>query len=142
MGYITKLEDGRYRVFVTTGSAGKRRRINKTFDTESEATQGLIELSGELGARIREEKPGWVYFIQNRDGHIKIGFTTDWQRRMTAYDASALHTGGAYTVLAVVAGTFEDEKRLHRRFAYCRNGAHEVYRPHKHLLNFIHRMLG
>jgi len=98
-------------------------------------------LEAELGARHHEQRPGWVYFLQNRDGYIKIGFTTQLQQRLRAFNSAAQHTGGRYDVLAIVAGTIEDERRIHERFSYCRNGGHEVFSPHRHLRGFIKRML-
>ena len=141
MASFKQIPDGRWRVFVSAESPEGRRRINRTVDTKEEAEALVPVLQAELGARQQEQRPGWVYFLKNRDGYIKIGFTTNLQSRLASLNGAAQHTGGRFDVLAIVAGTLEDERRIHERFFYCRNGHHEVFSPDKHLRGFIERML-
>lgn len=56
---------------------------------------------------------GHVYFIQDEDGYIKIGFAVSVADRI-----KTLQTGSRQElrILATMAGTPKDERKLHRRF--------------------------
>jgi hypothetical protein len=75
-----------------------------------------------------------IYFIKDvAGGRIKIGTTIQLSERLKQL---AAETGGELTVLAVVAGSHEEERRLHRRFAHlCKTG--EWFEPGDDLLGFI-----
>lgn len=74
---------------------------------------------GERRSKEREDDPhkvGWVYFLW-AGRNVKIGFSTSPHRRL-----AELSTMGGSTIkrVVVVRGSMADEKRLHRRFAVCR----------------------
>jgi hypothetical protein len=82
--------------------------------------------------RLRRVPTGQIYFLSDGE-HIKIGFTTNWDRRQKAfktYAARPLH------LLALHPGTMNDEKRLHRKFRDFRAGG-EWFHQSPELLGYI-----
>lgn len=71
--------------------------------------------------RIRQQTPGWVYYIKVGD-LIKIGFTTNLRSRLDSYPPDI-------TVLAVHPGTPEVETRMHRKFRMSLERGREWFRP-------------
>lgn len=77
---------------------------------------------------------GILYAAQFPDGIIKIGHTTHIAGRLSQL---AYHEGQTPEVLAIKAGTFEDEQALHDRLAaHCRRGR-EWYNPDPEVLAII-----
>jgi hypothetical protein len=79
-------------------------------------------------------RKGVVYFIQaGGQGPIKIGWSSDLQARI-----AQLQTANAtkLSVLLAMPGTFEDEARLHARFAYLRLEA-EWFQDSPEILSYI-----
>lgn len=72
-----------------------------------------------------------VYFIRERDGLVKIGWTTDLASRKRAFGSGWEH------ILAVVPGTTADEAALHERFAADLRRGREYFRPSAALLAHI-----
>jgi hypothetical protein len=72
-------------------------------------------------------RQGHVYFIRFGQ-RVKIGFTTNWRRRLSAlpYDE----------ILALMPGTMLDEKRCHAAFAHLRDVG-EWFRVAPDLLAFV-----
>jgi len=75
-------------------------------------------------------RAGVVYFIQFGD-RIKIGFTSDLKRRMQVLPHDK--------VLAVIAGTMQDERRCHEKFAHLRLTG-EWFSAGPELLTFINKL--
>ncbi len=104
-------------------------RYRKLTGKGNEATPSLHPL-------FKAEK-GYVYFIQDERGRIKIGWSRkhpDEQRK------KGLQTGNAdvLTVMGWMQGTETLEKTLHYRFAQLRiRSGGEWFIPHEDLLNFI-----
>ncbi|MGW5197350.1 GIY-YIG nuclease family protein [Streptomyces spiralis] len=69
---------------------------------------------------------GWVYFMR-RERLIKIGTTTDLQRRARELNA---------TVLARCVGSYSEEARLHAKFAALRRHG-EWFEPAPELMDLI-----
>lgn len=63
-----------------------------------------------------------VYYVRTRDDLVKIGHTTALASRVSFY-------GGFSRLLAVQAGTRDDERALHQRFAPHRARGAEYYEP-------------
>lgn len=70
--------------------------------------------------------PTYVYFAA-REGLIKIGVTSDPKRRARELDL---------TMLLVIPGGRDDERRFHRRWRRYRSGL-EWFMPNASLLAFI-----
>lgn len=68
---------------------------------------------------IADAIPGFIYYLQVGE-HLKIGYTTDLQRRVREYPPTA-------RLLARHHGTPDDEKELHARFAAFRTSGREWY---------------
>lgn len=69
--------------------------------------------------RAADAVPGFIYYLQVGE-YLKIGFTTDLQRRVREYPPSA-------RLLARHHGTQDDEKSLHAHFAAFRASGREWY---------------
>jgi len=101
------------------------RESGKTLsDLEREAAEQWensqhVKKARENAERIRNRKPGWVYFIEV-GGLIKIGFTVNVFRRGAEYPPSA-------ELLALYPGALADEQELHRKFAAYRQAGREWY---------------
>lgn len=77
---------------------------------------------------------GILYAARFPDGTIKIGHTTQIAHRLSALIGQG---GGTPEVLAVKAGTYEDEQALHDRLAaHCRRGR-EWYNPDPEVLAVV-----
>lgn len=89
----------------------------------------LSTLVPEPSPRGRREPlgPGVVYFVRIGDV-VKIGFTTNSQRRMSNLMPDE--------VLHMQPGTMQDEKRLHVAFRHLRVRG-ERFRPDPELMDFI-----
>ena len=74
-----------------------------------------------------------IYFIKSPDGPIKIGTTIRLSERLK--ELVAEH-GEGLEVLAVVDGSFDDERELHGRFAHLRRVG-EWFEPGDDLVGFI-----
>lgn len=72
-----------------------------------------------------------VYFIRCKDGAIKIGWTKNLPERR-----HALHVPWD-SVLAVLPGNREDEKRLHQMFEADRAYKREYFHPSENLMNHV-----
>lgn len=85
-------------------------------------------------AAPKPPEPGWIYYLQS-GGHIKIGWTSDLERRMRAYPPGS-------QLLAVHAGTRADEATMHRRFAVHRTHGREWYPLAADLMRHIASVTG
>lgn len=100
----------------------------------------------ELAERVRQVRakpelgPSLVYFIE-REGLIKIGFSTNLSKRLKAISkGSSMPDGmtiGPVVLLATEPGDRRREERLHRRFDRSRVGNSEWFRPSKALRRYI-----
>lgn len=65
--------------------------------------------------------PSFIYFltadVEDFPYPIKIGVATNFDRRMASYKT---HTPWPVKVLALIKGTLNDEKKLHKRFDHLR----------------------
>jgi hypothetical protein len=80
---------------------------------------------------------GYVYFIQSeRGGPIKIGYTTNLERRIMA-----LQTAQPYPLklLLVIHGGVEEENKLHKKFNSLRLCG-EWFSPDEKLLQYIEKL--
>lgn len=85
----------------------------------------------------RLKATGKVYFLSDGD-YIKIGFTTNWERRSSVY---LTHSARDLTLLALIPGTRESENSLHRKFQKSRiNG--EWFRRSEDILKFVRETSG
>jgi hypothetical protein len=75
----------------------------------------------------------FVYFLQV-GGHIKIGWTAQFEQRMRSYPPNSI-------LLARHPGTRADEKQLHKRFAVHRSHGQEWYPLVPVLLDHIKRVV-
>lgn len=88
-----------------------------------------LAAAGMLPQPEERQKRPTIYFVQV-GGHIKIGWTTDLQRRMRAYPPNT-------QLLAAQPGTRAQEQALHRRFAVHRSHGREWYPLAPQLLEHI-----
>lgn len=79
---------------------------------------------------------GHVYFGRMSSGAIKIGFTTDLERRLT--ELWHMVPGGV-SLLASALGAFEAEAWVHKRFSHLKISG-EWFRPEPELLDFINEV--
>lgn len=61
--------------------------------------------------KLKREKQGFIYVVE-LDGCIKVGFSSDWQRRIKQYKTGSLET----VVLLVIKGTIAQELAFHRKY--------------------------
>ncbi len=109
----------------------RRRHVRINHERE---LRGIIEQRDKTIARLRAtidelrdnptgRKPtpteGTVYFLRS-GGYIKIGWTSDLQRRMRAYPPDS-------ELLASRPGTRKDEAALHKKFAHLRSHGREWF---------------
>ena len=80
----------------------------------------------------------YVYFIQSREGPIKIGYSTDPKRRIASID-SANHSD--LEVIGIVRGTEELEAQIHADLSRYRKCG-EWFEPTSGLLEYIQNILG
>ena len=62
----------------------------------------------------RDDPQGFVYFIQAGDGPVKIGFSTNVEKRMVALQISSPHE---LALIAKMSGNKALEKQIHERFS-------------------------
>lgn len=92
-----------------------------TFETsfaDREAVLGLpLETADFSQTREKREEVSWIYFIQQHQGLLKIGFSISPLERL-----KSLQTANPYPlkVFAIVQGTMREEKALHARLASFR----------------------
>lgn len=80
-----------------------------------------------------------IYFLQSvNGGPIKIGFSTDIQRRHAELET---HYDQPLVLLATMKGDRRTESEIHHRFAHLRLGRTEQFRPGPELMAFIGRPL-
>ncbi len=81
----------------------------------------------------KKQVVGHVYFIQDEDGYIKIGFALNVHDRL-----KSLQTGSRQELrlLASIAGSVQSEHDLHRQFSADRERG-EWFRPSSDLLEYI-----
>ena len=98
------------------------------------ALQGKVDAPDPMPSprKHHHSKQGYVYFLR-RGAWVKIGFSTKPTARV-----SELQVGSAekITSLVAIAGTFGDERRLHRMFEKFR-GEGEWFRMHPELTRLI-----
>ena len=82
------------------------------------ATNKAIKEAQRLRAS-KKDQPGWVYFLL-WNGQIKIGYTTNIERRLREYPPGS-------TLLALHPGTPRVEQSYHQRFGKHRIGGREWY---------------
>lgn len=76
---------------------------------------------------------GTVYFLLS-DNLVKIGWTSDLDRRMKEYSPGA-------RILAVMPGKRSDETRLHRKFADLRGNRNEWFTYHPRIMEEVERVI-
>ncbi len=75
-----------------------------------------------------------IYFLQAKDGNIKIGFTEDYFTRK--YQLDRKH--GGVKALGFIEGSRTEEQMLHKQFDACRiTPRGEWFRPSADLLEYI-----
>lgn len=113
-----------YQIFRTTCLPVLQDRIDAAFD---EPVQVDPPRKPKRQFAPVRETPGLVYFVSLGD-RIKIGFTTNLERRMQAVPHDE--------ILGTVIGTMEDEARCHKAFDHLRMTG-EWFRAEPDLLQFI-----
>ena len=81
-----------------------------------------------------------IYFIQDGNQLIKIGYTDNFKQRFIDLQRRAHQLGTSLNVLKVIEGNTEEEKRLHYRFRLL-NVRDEWFRPGDELLEFIDSLI-
>lgn len=86
--------------------------------------------------RVKPKKPpvGQIYYLSDGD-HIKIGFTSNWDKRKYAYST---YSPRELELVAIHPGTMFQEKRLHRMFKSHRV-KNEWYSRSPEILDHIER---
>lgn len=84
-------------------------------------------------AKAPDDAPGVVYYVQV-GAHIKIGWTSNLDKRMRTYPPNSV-------LLAAHAGTRADEHKLHQRFAVHRSHGREWYPLVPVILDHIGRVV-
>jgi excisionase family DNA binding protein len=89
----------------------------RTFDSERiETFLGTTDAQKLLDRMSPKPTRSWVYFMRRTDGLVKIGVTTDPERRLRALQ----NAGGPMDLVAWFEGDAGVEKALHDRFASTR----------------------
>lgn len=113
--------------------------IDRFFDAHL-AFFGLADLTldweiskGVTGLKAQRTKPQQVYYISDNNGLIKIGISTNVNKRL-----AALQTGHGHTLALVAShpGTTTDEAELHQRFTHLRERG-EWFRAGDDLLDHL-----
>lgn len=76
-----------------------------------------------------------IYFAQLPNGAVKIGCTTNLNRRKLRL---RVELGCEIDILATIEGDKQQERELHDRFFHLRLGTSEQFRPGDDLMDFIH----
>jgi hypothetical protein len=79
-----------------------------------------------------QDKPGHIYYLVI-DGHIKIGYASKLQGRLTAYPPHSM-------LLGHHPGTMRQELELHATFAAHRSGGNEWYEQAEQIMAHIMRI--
>jgi hypothetical protein len=74
-----------------------------------------------------------IYFVQENNGPIKIGYSRSPHTRICSIKTNS---SSAISLLGVIKGTKEEEKQLHSRFSHLRVRG-EWFSPSEELLGFI-----
>lgn len=124
---------------MTEDSAFLRGVRNRVIKEEAQEIARLARLQS--AAKIRTESADTVIYYVERDGYIKIGMTTNLEKRLKnlANGGTASPPGmtiGPVTLLASHGGGRASEKYMHRRFADLRL-AGEWFRSSPELLEHI-----
>lgn len=110
----------------------KRRLIDSAYFGKAGLTDAHAQTTWRRG-RARKT-PGFIYFVE-ADGHIKIGFAKNWRSRITTLQI-ANHR--RLKVVGVIAGSQEQERGLHQRFAHLRSRG-EWFQKGEELANYIEK---
>lgn len=94
---------------------------------------GLKAAREDRQAESRRMSPGWIYYVII-DGHIKIGYTKDVKRRLTAYPFNS-------PLLAMHPGTLQLETEMHSKFAGSRAAGREYFLDTPELRNHIKEVI-
>ena len=113
-------------------------RAHERRKRDDAAMADLLRRASEQSDRLApapdpEPKPSVIYYLQVMS-HIKIGWTSNLEKRMKSYPPNS-------ELLAVHPGTRADEQRLHKRFAAHRSHGKEWYPLVPPLLEHIKRMV-
>lgn len=97
-----------------------------------ELEREVESLNGVTGVYTPQRK-GFVYFVREENGPIKIGWGQNPQRRM-----AGMQTGNPrrLVLLGCMPATRKEERQLHARFADLRL-AGEWFQPHEDILAFV-----
>lgn len=96
--------------------------------------QDMVWTSKEVRSPTWERgEDGYVYFISDEDGFIKIGRALKPHKRLASFQVSHRQT---LTLLATIPGGVAKESEMHRRFASSRHRG-EWFAPSSDLLAFI-----
>lgn len=102
---------------------------------QNETVSGLVEAMAPTTdtqpARRAAPVDGTIYFLQS-NGYVKIGRTSDLDRRMREYDPAA-------RILAVKPGTRSDERKLHQKFSHLRTARNEWYATAPQVMEEVQR---
>ncbi|MFC3986449.1 GIY-YIG nuclease family protein [Streptosporangium jomthongense] len=139
-----------YRYFRNYASDDGLPRLHHVIFAEALKNAAVVIADERHGAHLRntaverrvnpERGPSLVYFV-GREGLIKIGTTTNLEKRLKALSkGSAMPSGmsvGPVELLATEPGDHRTEGVLHSRFASTRVGRTEWFRPSKALQSYI-----
>lgn len=119
--------------------ADRCRRANAASARSAEATMRMQTkvdaaiAAGEMRPVPPKVPREFVYYVQV-GGHIKIGWTSQLDKRMHSYPPNS-------TLLAVHPGSRADERQLHKRFAVHRSHGQEWYPLVPVILDHIKRVI-
>lgn len=101
---------------------------------ERRVTQQLHEIYlGEKERESRRNRPGWIYYVLI-DGRIKIGYSVDVKKRLTAYPFDS-------PLLAMHPGTKQLEAEMHKKFAGSRAAGREWFLDTDELRSHINEVI-
>lgn len=101
--------------------------------TARAANTAAVERGETIPRDSRIGSDGYVYFLRV-DDLIKIGYSTQPDRRLRAYPPNA-------EVLAVIPGTKKSEAALHGRFRFALQRGREWFRPADEILEYVNEMV-
>ena len=117
-----------------------RREISDADVTRAAQWLGHVGTPDMAWTAKRAKRPSWqsgedgyVYFISDEDGFIKIGRALKPRERLAMFQISHRQT---LTLLATIPGGVAKESEMHRRFASSRHRG-EWFAPSSDLLAFI-----
>jgi len=111
-------------------------KLNEMFNNLNKKINESKELRKKLNYKPtykKEEKEGFIYFIQNKSGNIKIGWSNSPHERL-----KILQTGSSdiLYLIGCIRGTIKDEKKYHKIFKSLRIN-NEWFYSDDNLLQFI-----